>query len=50
MRVFLEKSSFLGIFCCNNYLYVLYYTHNDIGGDLMGIVYQTDSRSGITYV
>ena len=28
---------------------MLYLTHKDMGGEMMGIVYQKDSRSGITY-
>lgn len=40
---------FFGIFCCFFALYVIYYTHKDIKEVDMGIVYQTDKRSGITY-
>lgn len=49
MLIFLEKSRILAFFCCILYLYVLYYTQKDKEVFLVGIVYQTDKRSGITY-
>lgn len=49
MPFFLVNSRFFGIFACSLTFYVLYYTHKEKGAFPMGIIYQTDKRSGITY-